>query len=334
MIFFSTIRRPCEDFFSFIFMSIESFFSISPRFVSLYSGTVGNPWQPVIVPQRRHRAPPGTTRTCRVAERRFNRNEESHVTQTHPPVPPNAGLRRQLGAAFDKPPDSAGILQGVRPMRSGLAHVRIVHVPSRKNGNRMIACEGSLEEKAALCLELDPTVDAYRSQPIAMKGPEGGRMVPDFAIRRGHGYAVIDIKPEGQLQRQSVVTRIRWARRQLAEAGIPHYLFTERALERQPDLQIRLQLKVGLTVELTAYQRAELLGCLQETPLSVRRLRAEAIARGISPFAVERLALLEDLRFSRHTHWTESTLLGGHTHEDSTGHVAGWSTVRDVCLPL
>lgn len=219
-------------------------------------------------------------------------------------------------------------------MRSGIAHVRIVHVPSRKNGNRMIACEGSLEEKAVLCLELDPTVDAYRCQPLAMEGPKGGRMVPDFAIRRGHDFAAIDIKPEGQLRRQSVTTRMKWARQQLAEAGIPHYLFTERILERQPALQIRLQLKTGLAVHLTKYQRRQLLACLHDTPLSVRQLRDEAIARGISPFAVERLALLEDLRFSLHTRWTEFTLLGGKTHEDATSPVSGWGTVRDVCLPL
>jgi hypothetical protein len=277
---------------------------------------------------------PRRGRRGRVAGRHVNLNEESHVTQTHPTVPPNAGLRRQLAAAFDKPPDSAGILQGVRPMRSGLAHVRIVHVPSRKNGNHMIACEGSLEEKAVLCLEIDPTVDAYRCQPFAMKGPEGGRMVPDFAIRRGHSYAVIDIKPEGQLRRQTVATRIRWARQQLAEAGIPHFLFTERILERQPALQIRSQLKAGLLVPLTAHQRQQLLACFQDTPLTVRQLRAEAIDRGISPFAVERLALLEDLRFSLHTHWSEITPLGVHTHEYTSCHFSGWGTVRHACLPL
>lgn len=256
------------------------------------------------------------------------------MNQHRSPPAPSAGLRRQLDAAFDKAPDSAGILQGVRPMRTGLGHVRIVHVPSRKNGGCMIPCEGSLEEKAVLCLELDPTVDAYRCQPFALTGPNGGRMVPDFAIRQEHIYSVIDIKPYGRLRSRTVIERLRWVRTQLAQAGIAHYLFTERFLALEPFLQIRLQLKRGLTVDLTAHQRAALLDCLQAGPLTVHQLRAKAAARGISPFAVERLALLEQVHFPLDARWTESTLLEVHADECTACSVSGWGTVRNVCLPL
>jgi hypothetical protein len=243
-------------------------------------------------------------------------------------------LPSRIRAAFDKRPDNAGILQGVRPMRTGLPHVRILHIPSPKNGNCMIPCEGSLEAKAALCLELDPRIDAYRGQPFAMTGREGGRVVPDFAIRRDHFYAVIDVKPKGQLNRESVTARMRWVREQLAAIAVAHYIFTEEHLERQPDLQIRSRLKAGLTVALTAHQRDQLLACLHPDPLSVRQLRAEAIARGISPFAVERLAILEHLRFPVGAHWTESTLLGVPSHDHTASPVPTWRTVRDICLPL
>lgn len=243
-------------------------------------------------------------------------------------------LIKSMQRAFEKSPDAAGILQGVRPMKQGQPHVRIVLYPSPKNGGHSIPCEGRLEANAALCFELDPTIDAYRSQPFQMPGPNGQPIVPDFALRLGPFYAVVDIKPHGRLSTPSVVQRMRWIRQKLAAIGIPHYVFTERELKAQPHRQIREALRLGQTVQILRYQADQLLDRMGTTQLTVRKLRQQAEAHGLSPYAVEKLALRGLLTFPVTTHWRESTLLGAHNHERNKTTTAGWGTVHDLCLPL
>ena len=126
-------------------------------------------------------------------------------------------LISKVRASFEKPADSAGILQGVRSLRKGRPHTRTILFPSPKNGGHFIGCDGSLEPEMALVLELKRMVKQYRGQPIELPGPHGRNIIPDFAINFGDGFAIIDVKPKARLSSQRVKERMHHIRKILAE---------------------------------------------------------------------------------------------------------------------
>jgi hypothetical protein len=246
-------------------------------------------------------------------------------------IPP---IQQQIEAAFAKKADSASILQGVRPFRTGLPHVRVVLFPSPKNEGHFIACEGRLEGDAALCFELDPIITEYRGQGIMVPGPNNRPLVPDFILRLSHLFAVVDIKPYGRLKSPSVTARMRWIGRELADVGIPHYTFTERELQKQPLMQIRGQLRKGQTTRLTPDKRNELKASMKEKPMPVGKLRNRAIELGLPPYAVEHLAITNELTFPLNKRWTESTLIGANNHVTDRKITTDWGTVHDLRLAI
>ena len=246
----------------------------------------------------------------------------------------HTSLRNLIEQAFERRPDpAAGIIQGVRYKRRGRPHAWTVLFPSPKNGGS-IPCEGRLEEEAALCFEQDPTIDEYRGQPIAMPGPKGKPVVPDFALRRGHFFAIVDIKPKGQLLRASVNERMRWIRKELGAVGIPHYIITEHELQAQPWHQIRRKLQRGHIVRLKKYQARLLKEMVQADSTTVADVRRKAVELGVSPYVPEKLALLGQLTFPINAPWRETTLLGVNNDEHNRTLTAGWGTVHDLRLPL
>lgn len=244
-------------------------------------------------------------------------------------------LRQKLVTAFARGPDAAGILQGVRHMRQGKPHVRIVLVPSPKNGGHRIACEGRLEAALAISLELDPRVRAFRAQPFALPGPNGRALVCDFAVERSDGtYCIVDVKPSGQLERPTVQERMRHAKALLAENGIPHRIVTEVELEAEPARQIRYQLRKAVTVETTRWQRDQLLAELRALgPQSLPNLRNHLRTLGLPLLHLERLAASEHVSFTTDAPWGPTTILGDR-HDRTLTADAGWRSVRDIVVRL
>ncbi|MDO6386424.1 hypothetical protein [Uliginosibacterium sp. 31-12] len=243
-------------------------------------------------------------------------------------------LMQELNTVFTKPPDDSGILQGVRKFRSGLPHVRVVHFPSPKNGGNFIPCEGRLEAKLALALEVDPEVLAYRTQPFLFPGPNGRNLVCDFAVKwKNHSYSILDVKPEGQLNRPSVMERAMYVRAFMERLEIPYRQITEKDLEFEPLLSIRMQLNKGSHVVLTKYEREVLMGILREGPMTLGALRQAASLAGCPVMSPEALVLSEDVLFPIGAPLRESTLLGANhgTHSSTSD---GWGSIRNARLPL
>lgn len=243
------------------------------------------------------------------------------------------GLLAQFEAAFQRRPDSAGILQGKRKIRKGRAHARTVLFPSPKNGGFFIACEGRLEGDLALDLELHPRVGGFRGQAIETPGPYNRAICLDFGVLIDGRYAGIDVKPAGRLASPSVTERMCHMRLVLAEAGIPHYIFTEVDLQREPHRQIRRQLRKGLYLPLLEYQRDALLAEVRKGPITVAGLRRHAVGLAYSPFIVEKLAAHGYLSFPITAPWRETTSLGEH-HGSAHSPAAGWGSVHDICCTL
>lgn len=247
--------------------------------------------------------------------------------------PREAPYLRAVANAFHAKPDAAGIYQGVRHMRQGVVHARTVLVPSPKNGG-IIACEGRLEEALVRSLELDPTVAAYRGQPIRIPGPKGRDVVCDFAVRQTDGiYQVLDVKPSGRLQSPDVVERMRHVRIELAGSFVPHRVITEVTLEDEPNRQIRLQLWKGLGITLNEFQRDQLLSFVRRGPVPVDEARKFCRSARIPALAIERLAAKQLLSFEVTAPWSALTLIGErHANHPSTR--AGWGSVQDVVIGL
>lgn len=243
-------------------------------------------------------------------------------------------LYHQMIEAFRKEPDDAGILQGVRPFRSGLPHVRVVLHPSPKNGHHFIPCEGRLEGALAAALEVDPDAIAFRTQPFHIPGPQGRPLVCDFAIKwANHTYTVVDVKPRGQLNRPYIKARMTYVRAAMVDEQIPHRVITEADLEREPARSIRQQLRKGASAELPPGGRETLTGLLGHRRWRLGEFRAAAVDAGFSAFSVEKLALLGDITFPITAPLRETTLIGAIHGTDSSA-TDGWGTVRDVRLPL
>ncbi len=236
--------------------------------------------------------------------------------------------------AFDKPPDSAGILQGVRKFRGGRPHIKTHLLPSPKNGNHLIACDGGLEFDMALALELHPDVLRYRGQPIAVPGPRGKDIILDFAINFDSGFGLIDNKLSKQLSRKRVAERMTHLRDLASEVQLPHYIFTEEHLSKEPYKQIRSKLKKGLRCELSPYLSEQLCQCMNHEIISVGDLRRRAIRQGFEPHAIEAAVALELFAFTTNTPWGEHTLIGEKNHEHIKYTSTNWGTVRDICVPL
>lgn len=252
------------------------------------------------------------------------------------PSPPglSSPLYLRLIEAFNKNADAAGILQGVREFRSGLPHVRVVLSASPKNGGKFIPCEGRLEAAFAQALEVDPDVAAYRTQPFSFPGPKGRPLVCDFAVKWvNHTYSVVDIKPEGQLDRPSVKDRMTHVRSVMAAAQIPYRVVTEVDLERAPASRIRAQLRKAAGVCLPPGGREKLLSIVNRGSLTLGMLRSEAVKAGLHPLAPEQLILQGDIIFPLAKSLHETTLIGVFHGTDSSL-TDGWGSIRDVRLPL
>jgi hypothetical protein len=247
-------------------------------------------------------------------------------------LPPN--LFHRLEDAFTRPADQASILQGVRTFRKGRPHVRIVLMPSPKNDQHFIACEGRLESALALSLEIDPDVLAFRTQPFEIPGGFGHPLVCDFAVRYiDHRYTIINVKPKDQLNLPSVEDRNHRVREALTMACIPYRIVTELELEHQPARSIREQLRKGAKVVLAPHGREQLLEVLGTRLVRVHDLRDQAIKLNLSPWSVEKLALLGDITFPITAPLREPTVVGA-THGTNHTSTDGWGTVRDVRVPI
>jgi hypothetical protein len=240
------------------------------------------------------------------------------------------GLSRQLREAFDKQPDAAGILQGMRKLRAGRPHTRTILFSSPKNGGYFIACDGSLEPEMALSLELMQSVVRFRGQPIEVPGPYSKNLTPDFAVDFGDGFAVIDVKPKARLASPRVKERMSYIRKLLAEAHIPHYIFTEDDLCKKPFHQIRHQLKKGLGISVSIYQRNRLYQHLEQKTSTVGELRQYVIQLGYKPYVIESAAIQGFFQFSINTPWGNHTQIGVN-NEHSRITTADWGTVHDIC---
>ncbi len=244
------------------------------------------------------------------------------------------GIHRSIYAAFDRKPDAARIIQGVREFRKGRPHVRIIMHPSPKNGGAFIPCEGRLEAKAAVSFDIDPSVRRYRGQPFEIKHGPGFGYVPDFVVEHYDGtFTVVDVKPVGRLLSPDTTARMTYVRRVLRLAGLRHRLCTEVELEKQPALQIREALRQGVRVELTALDRERLLSLLGNEGLTVREFRDRAVVHGFAPLVVEKLALLGDITFPITTQWSVFAHLEVSNGTDQAV-AAGWGTVRDVRITV
>lgn len=218
-------------------------------------------------------------------------------------------------------------------MRQGVPHARIVLVPSPKNGGTIV-CEGRLEAALAVSFELDPTVAAYRGQPFFMPGPKNRNVVCDFAIRDSRAfYQVVDVKPSGMLSSPDVTRRMRHVRDLLAESLVPHRIVTEIELERQPARQIREQLWKGVGIQLTEYQRDQLLAFVRRGSVTVGDARVFCRLARLPAYAIEKLAIRNLLAFEIAAPWSSKTLIGDR-HEIHHPARAGWGSVQDVVVRL
>ena len=239
-------------------------------------------------------------------------------------------LVQQIQDAFDKEPDSAGILQGVRKLRKGRPHTRTILFPSPKNDGYFIACDASLEPEMALVLELKQIVKQYRGQPIELPGPHGRKITPDFAIDFGDGFGIIDVKPKDRLSSPRVKKRMHHIRKLLAEARIPHYTFTEEDLCQKPFHQIRHQLKKGLRLKVSSFDRNQLVRCFKNETITVGDLRKHVISLGLKPHIIEAATAYGLFQFTINTPWGKHTQLG--VNNDNTRiTTTDWGTVHDIC---
>ncbi|WP_293885351.1 hypothetical protein, partial [Thiolapillus sp.] len=103
---------------------------------------------------------------------------------------------------------------------------------------------------------------------------------------------------------------------------------------QQPWLQIRRRLRRGQGVKVPKSTAHRLLERVRLAPTTVAELRRQAIEIGLSPFAVEKLALLGRLTFPINAPWRETTPLGGIDHEQNRIATANWGSVHDLRLPL
>jgi hypothetical protein len=242
-------------------------------------------------------------------------------------------INSMLREAFEKKPDSAGILQGVRKLRHGRPHTRTILFPSPKNKGYFIPCDGSLEPEMALALELSPLVPSYRGQPFSVPGPRGRDITPDFAINFGNGFSVIDVKPKARRSRPRVVQRMQHIRCLLGEVRIPHYVFTEEDLCQDPFHQIRHQLKKGLRIKVSTYEKGKIFQCFKGKTTTVGELRKRVISIGLKPHIIEAAAAANLFQFTINTHWGNHTQLGAN-HDDNRISTANWGTLHDICPSL
>lgn len=253
------------------------------------------------------------------------------ITASSPPR--KAPFLKAVADSFDTQLDASGIHQGVRPMKQGVPHVRIVLVPSVKNAG-IIVCEGRLEAELAKNLELDPSVARFRGQPFFMPGPNNRDVVCDFAVHQVDGiYLVIDVKPSGRLASPRVIERMRHVRTELASSFVPHRIVTELELEREPARQIRHQLWKGITASLSEFQRDRLLEFIRGGPVTVGEARAFCRTESLPPYAVEKLAIRNLLSFEINAPWGSKTLIGDR-HEINSSPRAGWGSIQDVVVRL
>lgn len=236
-----------------------------------------------------------------------------------------------IRAAFERKPDPAGVLQGVRRLRQGVVHKRIVLMPSPKNCGFTIPCEGRLEALFAENLELSGFVSAYRVQPVAFPGPYGGKVVPDFAVRFVDGtYQVVDVKPHGHLNRPDVSCRMNWVRKRLGEARISHRVVTDLQLKAEPARTIRRQLRRGIRTKVHSGITELARSIVQHGPLPVRELRARLMAARHPALSVEKLIVMGVLGFDTSRPWNSFTLIGelnGPQHGR-----AGWGSIHSVLV--
>lgn len=243
-------------------------------------------------------------------------------------------IHKDLHAAFDRLPDSANILQGVRQFRKGRPHVRVTLYPSPKNSGAFIPCEGRLERAMAESLECDPTVTRYRAQPLAIPVERGRSLVPDFVVEHNdHTFTLIDVKPADRLVDPRVIDRMRRIRTILKQARVHHRLITDHELHTQPAYQIRECLRRGATVTLSTYDRQEFLKWLTGRTVPLSACRQEAITRGLPPLSIEHLALRGDITFPIQHQWSDYSLLEV-SHASNSEPTAARGTIHTIRVPI
>lgn len=245
-------------------------------------------------------------------------------------LPTTQELHGEVIAAFEKKPDDAGIFQGVRHIRQGMTHKRVVLFPSKKNGGT-IPCESRLEAVMAENLELNPVVAAYRTQPIELPGPNGGCMVPDFAIRYHDGiYEIADVKSIGKLTEPDVTERMRWIRTLLSERGMVHRIFTEKELHDEPKYSIRKALRKGQHLTVLNGVQHVAKDLISKGVDTVGALSRQLTDLGQPYFTVEHLVLTQCLAFDASRKWNSSTRIG--EIYECTNSVSPWNTIHSVVV--
>lgn len=243
----------------------------------------------------------------------------------------HASLWQNVTNALSAPADSAGILQGVRRLRQGVPHKRIAHVPSIKNLGRMVPCESRIESLYIQNLDIHPDVETFRTQPFELRGPNGGRVVPDVLIKFRNGlHQVVDIKPYGQLSDPDVKDRMLWVRQILANAGLPHRIVTEQPLEQEPAHTIRHQLLKARFTQLTPSVCAHARTLLANGPLPLAELRSRMESAGHPSLSVEKLVIEGQLSFELFRRWSPTTKIGD-AHDTQPGD-PDWRTIHAVVV--
>ncbi len=218
-------------------------------------------------------------------------------------------LHQAVLTALRSKPCIDGCFQGVRKLRNGLPFKRVVLYPSQKNGG-LIACESRLEANYAESLEINPEIQAYRSQPVHIPGPKGSPIVPDFAIQFTDGViALVDIKSTSKLWDPDVQERLIWARTYLADREMRYYIHTDRDLDAEPNRSIRRQLAKAIRIQVPHALETEISHLVKDRK-TVSALRSSLVAAGHHPLIVEKLVLIQRLAFDATRGWNPTTQLG------------------------
>lgn len=204
-----------------------------------------------------------------------------------------------------------GVAQGVRAFRKGAHGKRIIFFNSRKNGRVLMPCEGELEYKYCLKLEFDNEVDAYFLQPFTLKISATRSYTPDVLIRFvSNDYSIIEVKPLGSLERESIVETLRLAEGYIYGQGYSYSVITE--LDLQPDIEHvnRKTIYRAAPVKIpssTAYHARSILGADFEGNVSTARKRL--MEKGFDNNIVESLILSGHVIYNSSFEYDDSAVI-------------------------
>ena len=204
-----------------------------------------------------------------------------------------------------------GVAQGVRAFRKGAHGKRIIFFNSSKNGRGLMPCEGELEYKYCLKLEFDNEVDAYFLQPFTLKISATKSYTPDVLVRFvSNDYNIVEIKPLGSLERESVVEVLRLAEGYIHGQGYSYFVITE--LDLQPEIEHvnRKTIYRAAPVQIpssTAHHARSILGVDFEGKVSTARKRL--IEKGFDNNIVESLILSGHVTFNSSFEYDDSAVI-------------------------